>query len=301
MKYIATDDFCIEEPTAVCIGKFEGLHLGHRSLVEKAKEQGFKTLLLALDMNHRPSLFQKDERALIAERMVIDYMVAFPFGESLKRMSPDEFCRQVLITRCHTACVIVGEDFRFGYERKGTAETLRKLGKEYGFSVFVLPKKKYEGDYISSSRIYHNLLKGNCNDAREMLGFPYFFSGKVVRGNQIGRTLQMPTANLEVPEGKVVPPKGVYATITHIGDAIYGGVTNIGEKPTVEDKQKMGVETFLFDFDEEIYGKKIQVDLYKFLRPEQKFSGLSELKKNMFCDKENAKKYLYSISGKHLI
>ena len=109
-----------------------------------------------------------------------------------------------------------------------------------------------------------------------MLGFPYFFSGEVVRGNQIGRTLQMPTANLEVPDGKVVPPKGVYATITHIGDEIYGGVTNIGEKPTVGDKQKMGVETFLFNFDEDIYGKEIQVDLYYFLRKVMEKHGWRE-------------------------
>ncbi|MBP3703008.1 MAG: bifunctional riboflavin kinase/FAD synthetase [Lachnospiraceae bacterium] len=292
MKYITSENFHIEEPTAVCIGKFEGLHLGHRSLIEEVKRQGYPTLLLAFQMENRHGLFTDAERRQIAAELGVDIMVAYPFSEDLRKMSPEEFVQQILVSRCQAAFIAVGEDFRFGYKRRGTAELLQSYGEKSGFAVSILPKKTYGNEVISSSRIKTAILEGNCEEAKEMLGFPYFFSGRVVWGNQIGRTLEMPTANLFVPERKLIPPFGVYASITEIDGKAYPGVTNIGKKPTIKEYQEIGVETFLFDFDKDIYGKEIRVKLYRFLRPEQKFSGLDELKKNMFQDKENARSVL---------
>ena len=292
MEFITSENFHIEQPTAVCIGKFEGLHLGHRSLIEEAKKQGYPTLLLAFQMENRQGLFTDGERRQIAAELGVDIMIAYPFDENLRRMSPEEFVRQILVSRCQAAFIAVGEDFRFGYQRSGTAELLRAYGEQLGFAVSILPKQTYGNEVISSSRIKDAIRKGNCEEAKEMFGFPYFFSGEVVWGNQIGRTLEMPTANLYVPEGKIVPPFGVYASITEIDGKTYPGVTNIGKKPTIKEYQEIGVETFLFDFDRNIYGKEIRVKLYRFLRPEQKFSGLDELKKNMFQDKENARSVL---------
>ena len=203
--------------------------------------------------------------------------------------------------RCNGNYVIVGEDFRFGYQRIGDVAFLKEHEAEYDMKTIVVNKMDYDHAKISSSRIRDCIDQGECKEAWKMLGFPYFFSGEVVRGNQIGRTLDMPTANLLVAEGKRIPPKGVYATITHLDGKCYPGVTNIGNKPTIPGVNLVGIETYLFDFNQDIYGKNIRVELCEFIRPERKFSGLDELKKNMHQDQINAHKALSHIEGESLL
>lgn len=292
MEYIQTEEFKIEKPSALCIGKFEGLHIGHQSLIQKAKESGLTVVLLAFEMSQESNLFLPEEKRELAENFGVDIMVSYPFTERLKHMTPDVFIQEIILKQCRSKCVIVGEDFRFGFKRQGCADTLKQAGEFLGFEVDVMAKKRYQGEIVSSSLIRQSILGGDLEYANNMLGFPFCFSGEVVKGNQIGRTLQMPTANLIVRNGKMIPPKGVYASITHLDGKEYPGVTNIGTKPTVDDALVTGAETYLFDFDEDIYGKNIKVDLHQFIRPEKKFSGLNELRDNMFRDSEHARKAL---------
>ena len=186
---------------------------------------------------------------------------------------------------------MVGPDFRFGYRRGGDVELLKRMGKQYGFAVEILDKEMYEGQEISSTRVRECILNGEMERAAALLGYPYFFEGEIIHGRQIGRTLGLPTTNLKADERKVLPPFGVYATRNLIGDMEFGGVTNIGVKPTVLEKF-VGVETHLFSCNLNLYGNIEKVELLHFQRPERKFDSLEELKKQILADGRNAQSIL---------
>ena len=199
-------------------------------------------------------------------------------------MEPEEFIRGIVAEKLHARKVIVGEDFHFGYERKGDASLLLELQKIYGYQAEIIKKEAYKGREISSTYIREALHDGNVKLANELLGYRYYVSGIVLHGRQIGRTIGMPTTNLLPPQEKLLPKDGVYLTRTFVKEDEYYGITNVGYKPTVGGETRRGVETYLFDFDGDLYGQDLMVEFIEFRRPEQKFQSLDELKAHILSD-----------------
>ena len=275
--------------SAVCIGKFDGLHRGHQSLIEElSRFSDCNKVLFTFAFSKAPYILSPEEKRTKAEKLGIDTYVECPFDESLKAMTPKEFFEEILVRQCDARVICVGDDFHFGKDRAGDVDVLQKLAEEAGITCIIVKKKKMYDEIISSTRIREALAKGNLPLANELLGMPYMVQGEVVHGNEIGRTLDMPTAN-QIPDSrKILPPFGVYASKVSVDGMEYYGVTNLGVKPTIPGENQVGAETCLLQFDGDLYGKIIQVELCSFLRGERKFAGLEQLMHQMEADKKNA-------------
>ena len=302
MEYIAGNvDFKLKN-SAVTLGKFDGLHLGHQLLMEQviaSKKQGYRAVMFSF-LYHPGNLFSRKEFELIyteEEKLHklrssgMDVLVSYPFTEETKNIEPEDFIRDVLVGKLDAKLIVVGKDYRFGRKRRGDIHMLKELENTYGYRVIACEKKRWNDTTISSSAIRKELSLGNMESVNAMLGQTYSIIGQVLHGRKIGRTLGMPTTNIIPPTNKLLPPCGVYATKTLIDSTYYPGVTNIGYKPTVGEGELKGVETFLFDFDQDLYGKEIEVELYHFQRPELKFASLEELKERMQEDIEITRNY----------
>ena len=287
-----------EKSTVVTIGKFDGLHRGHRELIrltaECGRDAGLKSVVFSFDMT--PSmLLSERERAMMLEREGIDLLVKCDFGPEIITMTADEFVRDILLEKLKMKTIVVGEHFRFGYERRGDVAFLQKMGADCGFSVIPVPEVMDGDRKVSSSDIRRELASGNIEKVNELLGYPFFLTGRIIHGRQIGRTIGVPTANLITDRSKLLPPNGVYFSRNHIGDgSSWNGITNIGTKPTV-DGHFVGVETYLFSCEDDLYGEKLRVELLHFSRPEKKFSSLEELKGQIEKDEREGKKYFGDI------
>lgn len=295
MRYFrGTTDFYIEGETAVTLGKFDGVHRGHQKLMRHIKkleeEKGVSSVCFALNACKGSLLLTKEEQRHVVEQMGISCFIECPFVPEISGMTPEQFVEEVLVKRLHARYITVGTDFRFGHNRAGDVELLKKLQAQYGFRVDSLEKERYANREISSTYIRESLELGKMELAAVLLGRPYSVSGQVLHGRHIGRTLGMPTVNLIPPEEKLLPPNGVYASKTRVDGIPYPGVTNIGYKPTVGEKFR-GVETYLFDVDLNLYGADIVTELYCFERPEKKFASLEELKAQMHRDISFGKEY----------
>ncbi len=288
MKIIKhTTEFQTAEETAVSLGKFDGLHQGHRLLVDRIlnkKQDGLASLIFTFDFGERPALTLPEERRELLRRAHVDYLVECPFVPALSHMEPEDFVRKILLERLHAKYLAVGTDFRFGYQRRGDYRLLQEMSKADGFQVDVVEKACWQGREISSTYIREELEQGHMEQVNQLLGYAYSVTGEVLHGRQIGRTLGMPTTNLLPKEQKLLPPNGVYATRTVIAGEVFEGITNIGYKPTVGGETRKGVETYLFDLDRNLYGEIIQVQFYGFERPERRFSGLETLKAQIESD-----------------
>ena len=282
------------EHTAVCIGKFDGLHSGHRLLVDSIREcRNMRKVLFTFSFPDSEYIYSVEEKRYLAEKLGIDVYIDCPFGEEFSRMTPEVFLQHILLGECGARVISVGEDFRFGYKRSGDVRFLKERSRVDGFELRVFPKKKMFGEEVSSTRIRRLLREGNIRTVNELLGQPYFIYGTVCHGNKLGKTqLNMPTANQIPPAGKILPPFGVYASRVYVDGGVFDGVTNIGIKPTVPGENRAGVETHLIGFDSDLYGKDIRVDLCAFLRAEQRFSGLGELREQIEKDKQKAQQLL---------
>jgi len=305
MEYIAGNTDFKYKNSAVTLGKFDGLHLGHQQLIDiviSYKEQGLKAVMFSF-LLHPGNLFSDKEFELIyteeeklakLKRCGVDALISYPFTEETRAMEPEDFIKQILVDQLDAKIIVVGDDFRFGIHRKGDVKLLQEYEKTYGYKVIACEKKKWKNEVISSSLIRKALKEGNMEAVNAMLGQPYMIRGEVVHGRRIGRTIGMPTTNLIPSTSKLLPPCGVYASKTLIGDKYFPGVTNIGYKPTVGEEEYIGVETFIFDFDDDLYGKMIEVELFYYMRPELKFGSLEELVIKMREDIIIAQKYLKS-------
>lgn len=277
-------EFQTTEPTAISLGKFDGLHQGHRLLVDrilKKKKEGLTSLIFTFDFGERPSLTLPEERREILRRDHLDYLVECPFLPSISHMEPEDFVQEILEKRLHAKYLAVGTDFRFGYQRRGDYRLLQEMSASCGFQVEVVEKACWHGREISSTYIREELEQGHMELVNQLLGYAYSVTGEVLHGRQIGRTLGMPTTNLIPKEQKLLPPNGVYATRTLIAGEVFEGITNIGYKPTVGSETRKGVETYLFDLDRNLYGETVQVQFYGYERPEQKFASLETLQKQI--------------------
>lgn len=308
MDYIAnTTEFQLNN-TAVALGKFEGLHRGHNLLFQelfKYHEKGLKSVIFTFDMSpkaiidheYTKSLYTKDERRQLLETTPLDYLIEHPFTPEFSRLRPDEFVSEILVKKCGAKVIVIGEDCHFGYKRSGNAELLRELAPKFGYKLVVIPKLQEEGEDVSSSRIRACISDGRMEEANMLLGEPpYTIFGEVVHGKKLGSTvLNMPTANQAPSAAKFLPPNGVYVSRILSKGKTYYGISNIGVKPTVDDHIEKGVETFIFDFNEDIYGSNIAVSLLHFVRPEQKFACFDDLKEQMYKDADFGRWYASQI------
>ena len=282
-----TTEFQIAEETAVSLGKFDGLHQGHRLLIDrilKKREEGLASLMFTFDFGERPALTLPEERRELLRRDHLDYLVECPFVPALSHMEPEDFVRKVLKGQLHARYLAVGTDFRFGYQRRGDYRLLQEMSASCGFRVEVVEKACWQGREISSTYIKEELEQGHMEQVNQLLGYAYSVTGEVLHGRQIGRTLGLPTTNVLPKEQKLLPPNGVYATRTLIAGEVFEGITNIGYKPTVGGETRKGVETYLFDLDRNLYGETIQVQFYGYERPERRFPNLEALKAQIESD-----------------
>ena len=278
---------------AVTLGKFDGIHRGHRKLIQtildRKSEYGELAVVMAF-VSDRQTILTSEERRILLEKMGVDVLLECPLNDQMKHMKADVFIRQILKGDLQASCVVVGEDFRFGHERKGTPQLLEKAGEKYEYDTIVVPKEMEGSRKISSTYIREELKKGNMEKVRELLGNPFFAVGTVTHGRGMGHRDFFPTANIIPPKQKLLPPNGVYVTLSHFDGTDYPGITNIGYKPTVGEAF-LGIETNLFDCDLDLYGQNCTVDFYKYIRPEQKFASFEALKAQIRKDIEAGKAY----------
>lgn len=298
MKIISnTTEFQLNQGTAIAIGKFDGVHIGHRRLLEeivKRKEKGLLACVFTFDpppemlfgISDGKSLSSLEEKRSLFEKMGVDVLVEFPMTRETAGMAPEAFVTEVLLGRLHMQFIAAGADLSFGSRGAGNVALLEKMAAQYGFQMKVIDKVFLNDREVSSSYIRSLVKEGKMEAVRECMGIPFFFKGEVVHGNHIGTGIGFPTVNLVPAKDKLLPPNGVYYSRTLVDGTEYASITNIGRKPTVGDKEKMGVETYLYDFDRDIYGKEIEVFLLSFRRPERKFDSLEQLKEQLRLDVE---------------
>lgn len=288
--YNEVQDFNLKA-SAVTLGKFDGIHLGHKKLISETikakKEMGLDTVLFSFDtsgIKKIQSITTKEERELICEELDIDNIIFFPVNEDTMSIEPEEFIRKILIEKIKAKVVVTGKDFRFGKERRGNVDMLREFSKECGYKLIVVENVMDGNQRISSSNIKELIRRSEITRANEMLGYSYFVYGLVVRGKQVGRTIDRRTVNIIPKENKIIPKNGVYKTVITVGGKEYKSITNIGECPTVRDDGGITIETHIFDFNEEIYDSKVKVSFEKFIREERKFDSLEELRNQISLD-----------------
>jgi len=303
MRIIAdTTDFKILQPTAVAIGKFDGLHRGHRELLRQlleAKKSGLVATIFTFDpppevlFGKRPAreITTKEEKRIIFEKMGVDILIEYPLNKQSASIEPEDFVKEVLVDKMHMSYLVAGYDLSFGYRGAGNAELLKQLAPEYKFELNIIEKVCDEGREISSTYIREEVEKGAMEHVRKLLGEPYMVIGQVVHGAKLGRKIGTPTINLLPQKEKMLPPNGVYFSKTIIGEKEYKSITNIGKKPTVSNEEQVGVETYLYEFEQDVYGKTAIVKLLEFKRPEKKFTDLEELKQQMIKDIDDGREF----------
>ena len=304
MNYITgKTSFGTMAPSAVSLGKFDGLHRGHQKLLQHILEQkknGLEATIFTFASNptrmlsglSAQNILTNEERREMLAKAGVDNLLECPFVPEIAHMEPERFIEEVLVGQLKMKFAAVGTDFHFGYQRRGDHAMLQKLAPKYGYTVEVVEKEQSHGRDISSTYVKEALEAGDMELVNDLLGYRYFISGEVLHGRRIGRTLGMPTTNLVPSTKKLLPPNGVYLSRTRIGEQAYYGVTNIGYKPTIGETFR-GVETYLFDFDGDLYGENIDVELWKFKRPEMKFDSVEHLKNQMQADIAFGKEYFF--------
>lgn len=288
-------------PTAIALGNFDGIHFGHRRVIEPvltAREQAVLRLYATVvSFSPHPREFFSgqplallsplEERVGLLEQMGIDQLVVLPFDEELANLSPAEFVQKIIVEQLQAKHISVGQDFRFGHRRSGTADLLQELAGEQGIEVTQVSLQICDQQRISSSGIRQALGEGNVQLAAQFLGRSYRLIGKVVKGQQIGRTIGFPTANLQVPPNKLIPAQGVYGVRIsgkelNQGDSLLA-VMNIGNRPTVAG-QEQTIEVHILDWEGDLYGQELTVELLEFIRSERKFGSLDALKAQIVED-----------------
>jgi len=312
ITFIDTTDIKITDKTAVVIGKFDGEHRGHRKLFrtlkDEANKKGLKTVVFSfrtLPSNivrnkNTTQIFTNAERRKKLEELGIDYYIEYPFDMNIAKLTGEEFLTNILIEKLGMAEIVAGDDAAFGYKKSGNIELLNRLSKTLGYDVKIITKEKddFQND-ISSTLIRQKLDEGDMEEANKLLGGIYSISGIVEEGNKLGAKIGFPTLNIFPSSQKHLPKSGVYASRVRIGDddTFYLGLTNVGSNPSIENDKRdhiARVETYLYNFDATLYGREIEVYLYKYIRPEMKFDSLDTLKSQLSKDKVEVLNFLNS-------
>jgi riboflavin kinase/FMN adenylyltransferase len=288
---------------AVTIGSYDGLHLGHQEIIkrviERAKGGGGDAVILTFEPHpvkllhtqlQIPLITPHRKKMMLLEQFGIDVTINLPFTKNLAHMSAEEFIRRIVLERIAPRWVIVGFNFSFGKDGKGTAEGLIKMGKGLGIEVEIIPPYTVNGEVISSTRIRELIMAGNVAKANNMLGRDFIILGKVIHGHARGKNLGFPTANLEITSD-LYPKNGVYAVTVTVNEKTYHGVVNIGTNPTFGDEES-AVEVFLFNYKGDLYGKELRVAVAERIRDEQNFPSPDALVQQIEKDIQKAKKIL---------
>lgn len=298
-----TENANILRPTVLTLGVFDGLHIGHqrimRRVVERAKAAEAVPTAITFDPHPRavlhpesaPPLLQTlDQRLANLELLGIEQTIVIKFDREFAASPAEEFLSAIVRDRLHAKEVYLGKGFAFGKDRGGNIELLRRLSAELGFVADEVDEVQLRGSRVSSSAIRELLLAGRINLARRMLGRPYGVEGVIIRGDRRGHTIGFPTANLK-PHNRVIPRYGVYATATLIDGSWRKSITNIGVRPTFEKDNEPSIETYIFDFDDDLYGDVLRVRFLHRIRDERKFNGIDELKTQIEKDTRVARNY----------
>lgn len=290
-------DEVVPGPSVVTIGNFDGVHRGHRVLlrraVDAAQESNVRSVAVTFDPHPaavlRPgteplAIQSLDDRIAELLAVGVDLVLVLPFTPGLSSLGPDVFLEKVLVERLHATKVIVGANFRFGHKAAGNVITLAEAGERYGFATEAVTILELDGAPISSSELRRRIAEeGDLSWANRALGRPFTLGGEVVRGDQRGHTIGFPTANIEIPGGRLLPANGVYAGIATLGDERFAAVTNVGTRPTF-DGEGVTVEVHLLDVDRDLYGQHLQVSFLHRLRGERRFDGLEALREQIARD-----------------
>ena len=301
------NDFQSTKKTILTLGTFDGVHIGHKKILERITqntENGkYESLVLTFFPHPRMVLQEKseirllntiDEKIKLLEATGIENLVVHPFNESFSRLTAEEFVRTILIEKFQIQKIIIGHDHRFGRNRTANIDDLIAFGIEYGFEVEQISAEEIQDVSVSSTKIRKALNEGNMALANEYLGYSYFLNGTIVKGKQLGRTIGFPTANIHIEEDyKLIPKIGVYVVRTVVNNETVFGMMNIGFNPTVNG-EKQTIEVHLFNFDKDIYDQNIEVSLLNYIREEQKFSSVDALKAQLDQDKINSLAFINS-------
>lgn len=289
----------------IALGFFDGVHIGHGALLRRVREiserEGY--IPAALTFDHHPKDFipgaehiplintPADREELMHRLYGIRQVMVLPFDEHTREMPWRDFVTRLLVERYQAAHLVAGHDYHFGYQGQGNPERLRALCGELGIGCDIIGRVELDGVTVSSTYIRTLIQSGNMERAARFLGHPHTLSGPVVHGKGLGRTIGIPTSNLVVPQGVLMPAFGVYATRVWIEGKGYLAVTNVGVRPTVEDTDRVTVEPWILDFDGDLYGQNIRVEFYKQLRPERKFGSIDELKAAILGNAQETRAY----------
>lgn len=296
--YTDIDSYQGNKKTAVTLGKFDGLHKGHQKLVsrvvEAAERENLESVVFSFDMK-RESLLTNEERRAHLENQA-DCMIQCPFTREIREMEAEIFIKEVLAERLHASYIAVGRDFRFGHGKRGDVRMLAEYADVYQYRLDVLDKEMYGEREISSTYIREALALGDVELAGKLLGYPYHMSGVVEHGRRLGRTLGFPTMNVAPSNGKIMPKFGVYAYRVQVDGQWFGGIGNVGIKPTVTESSRLLVEVFVFGYEGDAYGKEVTVEFCAFERPETKFGSVEDLKAQVDRDIAYGKHYFQKLS-----
>ena len=297
--------FVAHKPTIVTIGTFDGVHLGHKKILEQiiatAKSQDCESLVLTFFPHPRMVLQEGTEmkqlntlheKIALLEHLGVDHLVVHPFDKEFSRLTAEDFVKQVLVDTFKLKKIIIGYDHRFGRDRTADINDLTEFGHTFGFEVAQISAKEINDVSISSTKIRTALNEGNIELANDYLGYDYSLTGIVVKGKQLGRTIGYPTANILPEENyKLIPQNGVYIAKSNLDGKTVYGMMNIGNRPTV-DGTTQTIEINYFEFNQDLYGQKVTVSLLKRMRNEQKFDSLDALKNQLALDKSTAQDYI---------
>jgi riboflavin kinase / FMN adenylyltransferase len=304
-----TQDFPHLPFAVVTSGTFDGVHLGHQQILQRiiqiAKENNGQSVVITF-FPHPRMFFGQDvkllntleEKISLLEKTGIDYLLVLPFNQELSNLSAEDFIQKIYIQTTQAQKLVIGYDHHFGKGREGNFEFLQKRISNYPFDIEEIPAQDIDQIAISSTKIRNALLQGDVKTASKYLGSPYQIKGKVVKGDQLGRTIGYPTANIHVEENyKLIPCDGIYATKVYIENVEYGGMLYIGNRPVIENAFEKRIEVNIFDFNEDIYGKTIQIELVDFIRHDAKLAGLKALQMQLAQDKIDALQKINSLQS----
>ncbi len=310
MKIKAASDYKLLSNSVVTIGTFDGVHIGHKKIINRlvniAKQEGLQAVVLTFFPHPRmvvqsdtkiKMLNTIDEKNKLLEQQGIDHLVIKKFTKEFSRLSAQEYVRKVLVETLHVKHIIIGYDHHFGRNRTANIHDLKAFGEIYDFKVTEILAQEIDEVTISSTKIRQALNSGDVKTANTFLGYNFMISGTVVKGKGIGKTLNFPTANIRISESyKLIPKHGVYVVKTRILNTTVFGMMNIGVNPTVNGKLR-SIEIHFFDFSQAIYGVYLEIEILKRLREEQKFDSLAELEKQLLKDAVVSKQFLQQINA----
>lgn len=299
--YNSIEEFKTSNKTAVTTGTFDGVHSGHKVIIDQLKRAaetiGGESVILTFFPHPRMVLYPDDtdlrllntinERITMLEKTGIDHLIIHPFSKEFSRLSSTEFVRDILVNKLNVGKLVIGYDHHFGRNREGSFEHLEELAPIYDFQVEEISAQEIQQVNISSTKVRNSLLNGEIYAANQFLGYNYFIKGTVVDGEKTGRTIGFPTANINISEWyKLIPTNGVYAVKVNFKTNTFYGMLNIGSRPTLNKNNIESIEVNIFNFDSDIYGQEIEIEFIERIRDEQKFENITALKTQLKLDKD---------------